>query len=123
MRRFAFIYFDAPKQWDKLLDEWGPISNEIKPKIIGLASIKGRKFGPAIIKDVVYYISQRGNDENALAEAIVSSVIPQLIGLDDVKLDDVWKDIGSLFDRKDIPNTIIKTVLVELIGRELKDVT
>jgi hypothetical protein len=81
-----------------------------------LAKLSTRKIGPAIIIEIIRYYNLRKNGEAAIAEAVVSSLLPQLVGLDEDKLRKTWLEIKGVFSDESVPNRIIKPVLTELVG-------
>jgi MoxR-like ATPase len=124
MRRFSFIYLDIPKNFDELIDKWceeNELPETTPKKLQKLTDFSGRKMGPAIIKDVIRFIKIRGNGERAIAEAVVSYILPQLEGLEKPKIKEAWKDITDVFEDKDIPNMAVKPILEEIIGITLEE--
>ena len=125
MRRFAFVYLDVPEKFEELIDEWcrkKKISGKTKEKLKKLTKLTERRMGPAIIKDIVEYIGYRGDGERELAEAIVAYMVPQLEGLERDKIEKTWNQIGMIFDEKNVPNRIIKPILREIVGIELREI-
>ena len=125
MRRFAFVYLDVPEKFEELIDEWcreKRISDKTKEKLKELTKLTERKMGPAIIKDIVEYLEFRGDGERELAEAIVAYILPQLEGLEKDKIEKTWDQIAMTFDEKNVPNTIIRPILKEIVGIELREI-
>lgn len=125
MRRFAFVYLDVPEKFEELIDRWceeKKISGETKEKLKELTKLTERKMGPAIVKDIVKYMEYRGNGEKELAEAIVAYILPQLEGLERDKIEKIWEQIGNIFDERNVPNRIIRPILREIVGIELKEI-
>ena len=108
MRRFMFIEVDLPEedQYINLINDWAEILPEgYKEKIIDLyAIIKFRPLGPAIFKDIIEYISYRDelrdegeNENDILAEAVSSYIIPQLEGLNQKNIEGI-KEILKILE-------------------------
>jgi MoxR-like ATPase len=103
MRRFAFVDVDLPDaaKYDLLISRWSK-EQELDPKKLKIAEmlkklrellspgnpLSSRALGPAIIKDMMWYIGDRlrleKNEDptNLLGEAFLLYVTPQLDGLD-----------------------------------------
>ncbi|MHA1414338.1 MAG: AAA family ATPase, partial [Promethearchaeota archaeon] len=106
MRRFAFILLDIPKKIDenileKYLDLWNiniPISksDDLKKNIAILWNFinKYRKIGPAIIEDIIRFVSE--GDERDYSGALILYVFPQFEGLDYKEIDDFLKNLSNL---------------------------
>lgn len=103
MRRFMFIEIDLPSNEDYLdiIDQWSSNLDgnyqEMLRKIFQI--VQYRKLGPAIFKDMIFYIRERDklgapNKNQVLGEAINSYILPQLEGLNKSKI----KDIKDLFE-------------------------
>jgi hypothetical protein len=125
MRRFAFVYLDVPEKFEELIDGWcreKRISGKTEEKLKELAKLTERKMGPAIIKDIVEYLEFRGDGERELAEAIIAYILPQLQGLEKDKIEKTWDQIAMIFDEKNVPNTVIRPVLKEVVGIELREI-
>ena len=107
MRRFMFIEVDLPEEdkYINLIKDWADIlPEEYQTKLTDLYGIvKFRPLGPAIFKDIIEYISFRDelrdedeNENDILAEAVSSYIIPQLEGLDKNNIDEIKKILKSL---------------------------
>ncbi len=128
MRRFAFVYLNVPEpeEFRNLISEWCKgkgISDKTTEKLEKLTEFKERKIGPAIIKDMINYIKHRGEGETQLAEATIAYILPQLEGIEKERIENAWKYIGNIFDEKDTPNKVIRPILNEMTGLELKEIT
>jgi MoxR-like ATPase len=122
MRRFAFIYMGLPENIDGVIKDWcvsRGLSEKTAMKLFALTSLAGRKFGPAITKDIVDYLQLRGDGENEIAEAIIGYVLPQLEGLDKDKIQVAWEQIVHIFEDSSIPSNKILPILQELTGIDL----
>lgn len=123
MRRFSFVYLDVPEGFEELISKWceaKKIANETREKLKKLTKLGGRKMGPAIIKDIIDFIVSREDGERAIAEAVVSYILPQLEGLEKQKIREAWKSIAEIFEKKDVPNKTIRPILSEIVGVELE---
>jgi uncharacterized protein YktB (UPF0637 family) len=126
MRRFSFVYLDVPERFGGLIDKWceeKKVANETREKLKKLIELGERKMGPAIIKDIIDFIESRGNGERAIAEAVVSYILPQLEGLEKQKIREAWESIALLFEKKGIPNKTIRPILSEIAGVELREIS
>ncbi|CCU78693.1 enzyme; Degradation of DNA [Halanaerobium saccharolyticum subsp. saccharolyticum DSM 6643] len=99
MRRFAFVPVPIPEEIDKELlenyfDKWGEDTNDTKNIVELWSTINDyRKIGPAIVKDIINYLSENDND---YVSALISYVLPQFEGLSYDKLNDFYKQISKL---------------------------
>lgn len=105
MRRFTFIYVDLPDYEDYLdfIGEKGDNLNlESMESIIKLLEINQyREIGPAIFKDIINYAIEREKMENGnhiVEDAIISYILPQFEGLDDLKIRKIWDDVLDSFN-------------------------
>ena len=100
MRRFAFVRIGVPdlpeaaEDLDELLEKYEAVwddvdSNPKERQQVGLVwyatnnAIEERAIGPAIIKDILNYVSvhQTGFLKRSLTEAVISYIFPQLEGV------------------------------------------
>jgi MoxR-like ATPase len=98
MRRFAFIYVDAPEipdsdeEREQLVEryagEWGIDAGEALYRDVGRIwyelneNVAERPIGPAIVKDILQHASgSSGDSRRVLTEAVLSYVFPQLEGV------------------------------------------
>jgi MoxR-like ATPase len=99
MRRFAFVPVPIPEEIDKELlenyfDKWGEDTNNTKNIVELWSTINDyRKIGPAIVKDIINYLSENDND---YVSALISYVLPQFEGLSYDKLNDFYNQISKL---------------------------
>jgi len=118
MRRFTFIRIEPPKIPDdeeermELMEEYiGRWENvEKREEELELVSriwkrtnetVKSRKIGPAIVKDMLGYMQGQGDSkkEKRAKEAIISYIFPQLEGVPEAK--EIVKGIFSIEDLKE----------------------
>lgn len=104
MRRFALVYINIPhlEDFNKLLNKWGrSLDEEIRNKILDLYKINNhREIGAAIFKDMIKYLEsliKLDMTENILEDAFISYILPQFEGLEDSKMEEVWKIVKSVF--------------------------
>jgi MoxR-like ATPase len=121
MRRFAFIDVELPCEEDypALIDRWvkenqwpddgnaayAAMNDKLKKLVKpGNAIMQYRALGPAIVKDMIVYIGDRRQSASAplpmemLAEAFLLYVTPQLDGLDQEAICEIYKLVSTLFD-------------------------
>lgn len=131
MRRFAFIYVDLPDDNDyrALIGQWcgNELSDQLKGKLIKLTRLPqeepARKMGPAIIRDVIRYIKSRGESEEALAEAVIAYILPQLEGLESKQITEkVWPYITTVFDDQDVVNSEVRPVFQDIVGVKIPEI-
>ena len=143
MRRFAFIDTDLPDNrtvYFRLVDTWlskgglpvalpGQGSAEVEERDLKIlqqkfrtlldrnsALMQRRALGPAIIKDMIHYISNRYRSEQdeikLLSEAFLLYVTPQLDALDYEGIREIYARIADFFnvDMNDIGMTILTRI-------------
>jgi MoxR-like ATPase len=114
MRRFAFVDVELPgeKTYGKLIDGWlaasGMPPEQADPvrEVLGELLTPGnpltscRELGPAIVKDMIAYMSHRHSDKlpplELLAEALLLYVTPQLDGIDSERIVAVRRFLAGL---------------------------
>lgn len=133
MRRFAFIDVEAPdsRPYRRLIEHFlrSTVMIEEEPgdvlavlyrlfdQDIHNPLMRCRALGPAIAKDVVQYLRQRSSSTDGklrheyLVEALLLYVIPQLDGLEQQSILQIYKQLNELFQSYDYERrTLLKRV-------------
>lgn len=123
MRRFTFIYIDLPEdqEFKELFELWkDDLSQNYVELIEKLLEInKHRQIGPAIFKDIIEFVNEMEKMEsqnNIVADAVISYILPQLEGLDDLKIRKIWNIFKTTFE----DSYEIKKRLEEISGIQLE---
>jgi len=97
MRRFAFIEIPIPdlSYYSSLINANTILSQGNKDFIFRLVEVTPKALGPAIIIELMEYISVTNNTSRI--EAICGTVLPQYEGLDHNDINELYQKIGSLF--------------------------
>lgn len=129
MRRFAFIDVELPQlsAYQKLYTDWlkppGNLYDAFQDRFNNLVKkeenplMKRRELGPAIVKDMIAYLADRAGQQsleteeaaNYFAEAFLLYVAPQLDGLDQTSILDIYKfaeDTLFLGQTTDVKNMV-----------------
>lgn len=131
MRRFAFVDVDLPDaaMYKSLIDRWAGEQNldrqqqaieEMLQNLRDLLNpgnpLSSRALGPAIIKDMIWYIGNRlqfepgANPTGLLGEAFLLYVTPQLDGLDRTAIISINKYLHDIFKGKDVSDSLQRRI-------------
>lgn len=124
MRRFAFIHIDVPQVKGGIIDilvskaKWKINKEKIGSyinKVEDLWKILNdyRKIGPAIIYDILQYLSEFPNLEKGLVYSIIHFILPQFEGLEEEKVIECISKIENNFSKqnKNILNKAVEDIL------------
>lgn len=97
MRRFAFVYIPSlnDQELSDLIRTALSGENDLAGKIFEIARQSPKKLGAAVILDLIAYL--RESDFGGLLDGVCSLILPQLEGISNRQIKDMYKEYGVLF--------------------------